>query len=94
MSINLISRGNAAGLGGKKMLSIIYELNSDGIIKKIAEYSCNPQEALINYIMQYKCNNWNTWEYPKMLKGIRESKTVKNHFYFDYGNTVIAAYPA
>jgi len=76
------------------MASLIYELNSDGKITKKAEYTVDPQKALINYIMQYKRNNWNTWQYPHTIEGIRESGTVKNHFYYDDGSLVIASYPA
>ena len=73
-------------------ISIIYELNENGNIAKKAIYSLNTKQALIAYIMQ-KQNNFNTWEYPTELEGIRESKTKQNHYYFDYNNIVISSYP-
>lgn len=76
------------------MKSVIYELEENGNITEKAIYTCDSKKALINYIMQYKKNNWNDWMYPETLPGIRESKTVKDHWYFDYNNIVIASYPA
>lgn len=76
------------------MLSLIYELNSDGKIEKKAEYTISPKQALINYIMQFKRKNYNTWAYPDNITDIRESTTKKDHYYFDDGDLVIASYPA
>lgn len=79
------------------MTTIIYELkeNGDGSISKIAEYTLNPREALICFIMQDK-KNFNTWDYPKEIEGIRESEILPNHWYFDddINKRVLAAYPA
>lgn len=75
------------------MTSLIYVLTPDGVITRKAQYSLNPKKALINYIMQYARNNWNDWTYPDTLPGIRESNTVKNHYYYDHGDNVIASYP-
>lgn len=74
--------------------SIIFELNESGNIERKAEYTTEPKQALINYVMQFKKNNFNTWDYPKELNGIVESKKAKDHFYYDYENIVIASYPA
>jgi hypothetical protein len=77
------------------MVSLIYQCDGNGKISKVAEYTTEPKQALINYIEQYLRKNWNTADYPKHIKGIRESKTKKNHFYFDdqKNDLVIAAYP-
>lgn len=75
------------------MLSLIYELDENGKLEKKAEYTCSTKQALINYVMQFKKKNFNTWTYPKELKGMRESPTVKDHYYYDYNNLVIASYP-
>lgn len=76
--------------------SMIYECDSNGKISKLAEYSVEPEQALINYIQQYVKGNWNTVNYPKHMKGICESRIKKDHFYFDDipNNRVLAAYPA
>lgn len=78
------------------MNTSIFECDSNGKISKLAVYSIAPEQALISYIQQYIYGNWNTWDYPKHIKGIRESKIKKNHFYFDdiQNDRVIAAYPA
>lgn len=78
------------------MASMIYECDSNGKITKVAEYSVEPKQALINYVQQYMNGNWNTASYPKRMKGIRESRMKKNHFYYDdiQNDKVIAAYPA
>ena len=78
------------------MTTNIYECNSDGKITQLAAYSVEPEQALINYIQQYINGNWNTMNYPKHMKGVKESKIKKNHFYFDdvANDRVIAAYPA
>ena len=65
------------------MNSMIYEMDEKtGKIERKAEYSCEPKQALICYIEQKK-GNYNTWEYPKHIDGVRESPTLKNHFYYD-----------
>ena len=78
------------------MNTSIYECDSNGKISKLAEYSIEPEQALICYIEQYIYRNWNSLEYPKHMKTIRESRIKKNHFYFDDipNDRVIAAYPA
>ena len=76
------------------MLSLIYELNSEGKISKKAEYTCNTKQALINYIKQFKERNYNTWTYPDTLTGMRESPNKDNTWYYDYNDLVIASYPA
>lgn len=76
------------------MLSLIYELDENGKIEKKAEYTCNTKQALINYVMQFKKKNFNTWAYPKILDGMRESPIKDNSFYYDYNNLVIASYPS
>ena len=76
-------------------MTTIYELSEyDGAIRKKAEYSLPPKKALVCYIQQ--CNgNFNTWEYPDHLPGMRESKTVPDHWYYDdiENRRVVAAYP-
>lgn len=76
------------------MLSLIYELDENGKIEKKAEYTCNTKQALINYIMQFKKKNFNTWAYPETLTGMRESPKKDNAYYYDYNNLVIASYPS
>lgn len=79
------------------MVSLIYELREgDPNIRKKAIYTIEPKKALISYVMQEIFGNYNTWEYPEELKGMRESDTVKDHWYYDdyKGRRVIAAYPA
>lgn len=78
------------------MSTMIYELQEKtGKINKLAIYTVDPKRALINFIMQYIHNNFNTWNYPEHINGIRESDTVKQHFYYDdiYNERVLAAYP-
>ena len=69
-------------------------------VRRVASYSCSPKQALVAYVMQYIKNNWNTWEYPEMLEGMRESQTIADHWYYDLFkgrnakvNAVISAYP-
>ena len=79
------------------MKTIIYELreNGDGNIDKIAEYTLSPKAALVCFIMQSR-KNFNTWDYPQEIQGMRQSKAIPNHWYFDDGvnKRVLAAYPA
>lgn len=73
----------------------IYEMNErTGHIENKASYSLDPKSAIIAYIEQ-KHGNMNTWEYPRNISGIRESQTVKNHYYYnDIPNgVIIASYP-
>ena len=65
------------------MKSIIKEMNNEtGKITNTALYTCDTKSALIAYIMQLK-NNYNTWNYPKHIDGIFESKCLPNTFYFE-----------
>lgn len=83
------------------MGSIIYKLKEgDPDIKRVAEYSLPPKQALVAYIEQNYRNNTNTWEYPEIIKGMRESSTLADHWYYDVAkargdkeNAVISAYP-
>jgi len=75
------------------MKSIIYELEENGNITEKAIYTVTAKQALINYVMQFKKGNFNTWAYPETLEGMRESPKKDNAFYYDYNNIVIASYP-
>ncbi len=77
-------------------MSLIFELkegNPD--VRKVAIYSLSPKKALIAYIMQNIFHNMNTWEYPETIKGMRQSDTVPDHWYYDdfKGRRVLSAYP-
>jgi len=78
------------------VMTSIFEMNEKtGKIDRVASYSIDPKKALICYIMQSR-KNFNTWEYPEHIEGIRESRTVSDHWYFDDipNNRILASYPA
>lgn len=83
------------------MLSQILVLEEGNTeLRKVAEYALSPKQALVAYIKQTLEKNFNTWEYPEIVEGMRQSDTVADHWYFDkfkrkYGgrDAVIAAYP-
>lgn len=82
------------------MGSMIWILEEGKGYRCAAEYSLPPKAAMVAYIKQYVENNWNTWEYPDVIEGMRESDTVADHWYFDLYkskgakmNANIAAYP-
>ncbi len=76
------------------MPSMIFILEEgDPEIKKVAEYSLTPKQALVNYVKQYLEKNFSTWTYPAILPGMRESRMVKDHWYYDAEGTVISAVP-
>lgn len=58
-------------------------------------YSVGPKKAIVNYIMQYIKNNWNTWQYPEYIDGVRQSIKAPNRYYYDdiSNGKIIAAYP-
>lgn len=82
--------------------TVIYTLTEgEPGVRKRVEYTLPPKKALVCYVEQYINNNWNTWEYPEEIKGMRESQTIKDHWYYDVfrkslsdKNMVVAAYPA
>jgi hypothetical protein len=80
--------------GDKHMTNIFVMDEQSGKIMIKATYSLDPKRAIIAYIMQSR-SNWNTWEYPEDIAGIRESTKAANHFYYDdiKHNLIIAAYP-
>ncbi len=84
------------------MASIIYELK-EGCpnVRKVAEYSLPPKEAMVCFIEQTLKGNLNTWEYPEEIAGMRESDTIPDHWYYDVFrgrngnvNAVYSSYPA
>ena len=54
-----------------------------GTITKTAVYSLPVKSALIAYYEQEVKKNWNTWEYPQDMPGIRESAKAANVLYLD-----------
>lgn len=83
-------------------MTMIYELvEGEPDIKKVAEYSLPPKQALVCYVRQHLFHDFNTSSYPQIVPGMRESDTVMEHWYYDnYSvsplkrNSVLAAYPA
>lgn len=78
------------------MVTDIWELKEgDPNMRRITTFTLDPKQSLINYIMQSIKGDYCWWNYPKEIKGIRESDTVSDHFYFDdFDNKrVLAAYP-
>lgn len=82
------------------MASMIYVLEEGKGYRKAAEYSLPPKQALVAFIKQTLENNFNTWDYPETVEGMRESSTIKDHWYYDVFksrgakmNATIAAYP-
>lgn len=77
-------------------MSTIYACDEKtGKINRLCSYSISPKRALVTFIMQFLRRNYNTWEYPDSIPGMRESSTVKDHWYFDdfENQRVLAAYP-
>ncbi len=73
------------------MASIFILDEKTGVINRAAAYSLPAKKALIAWIMQYIRNDFNTWNYPDHITGIRG---VNGNYYFDdiHGGRVIAAY--
>lgn len=74
------------------MKSKIVILKNNGQIDDAAIYSLPPKEALVAFVMQYFDYNFNTWEYPDIIKGMWESSTVPNHWYWEWGDVVYGSY--
>lgn len=64
-------------------------------IKELCQYSVEPKKALIAFLRQQD-GDYHTWDYPDNIKGIRESLTKEDHWYYDdiKNKRIIAAYPA
>ena len=82
------------------MGSMIWILEEGRGYRCVAEYSLPPKAALVAYIKQNIENDFNTWDYPELIEGMRESDTVSDHWYYDLCksrgascNGVLAAYP-
>ena len=75
-------------------MSMIYELMERGGLRKVAEYSLPPKAALVAFIEQDVRKNFQTWNYPTLIDGMREG--ARGHWYYDdfTGKRVLAAYPA
>ena len=77
------------------MKSIIFALDEKtGKIEKKALFSLSPQNAMVAFVRQSE-GDFHTWNYPEKLPGMRQSKTVSNHWYYDdiKNARVLAAYP-
>ena len=70
----------------------IMKLSPNGEIKTVAVYSISAKQALINFIMQ-KQGNFNWWEYPTELDGVRQGYTRFDTYFFDDGDIVYGAFP-
>lgn len=67
---------------------------SKGYYVKEARYTLPPMEAMIAAVEQYK-GNYNTWEYPKKLDGVRKSNFVKGRLLYDLTeNLILESQPA
>ena len=53
-----------------------------GVISTVAVFALPAKAALVAFIQQMN-GNYNTWDYPKVPKGMRESPTAADHWYFD-----------
>lgn len=76
--------------------SSVYELcEGDGFARMVATYSLDSKAALVAYIRQSIYKDFATWAYPDEIPGMRESDTVKDHWYYDdhAGRRVLCAYP-
>ena len=77
------------------MGAMIYELkDGDPNMHKVAMYTIPPKRAMVCYVKQIVEGNYNTFTYPETLKGMRESETLKDHWYYDLDGSTLAAYPA
>lgn len=73
----------------------IFKCDSNGTITQLAVYSLEPEKALIAWIYQNLRNDFNTWDYPKHMKGVKPCKRGTGYYYEDRKtDTVYAAYPA
>ncbi len=80
-------------------MTTIYKLPDGGSLMRVASYSLPPKKALVAYIKQEQ-GDFQTWKYPEIIQGMRESESARDHWYFDFTktrgykeNAVIAAYP-
>lgn len=82
-------------------MTTIYELREGSAdVRRVATYALEPQKAMVAYIEQRLNNNYNTWDYPEIIEGMRESDTIADHWYYDLFkgrnaefNGVLSAYP-
>lgn len=77
------------------MTTIFVVDEKTGEVERKCSYSVDPEKAIVNYIMQYIKNNWNTWQYPKYIEGVRQSINAPGHYYYDDvpNGKIICAYP-
>ena len=71
-------------------MTTIFTLDTAGNISTKAVYSMDAKRALIAYIRQALFDDYNTWDYPDDLDGIKES-TRPGKYYYDLGPLMIGA---
>jgi hypothetical protein len=64
-----------------------------GELKHSCLFTANTKQALINHIRQAIHNDYNTWNYPEHIEGIKESTTKQGVLYYEYENQIIQAIP-
>ena len=77
------------------MTTIFVVDEKTGKVERKCSYSVDPEKAIVNYIMQYIKNNWNTWQYPEYIESVRQSTKAPGHYYYDDvpNGKIIYAYP-
>lgn len=70
----------------------IWELKENGTIERKSTYTLDSKRALIAFAEQHKGNN-NTWTYPEIIPGMRQSKSKPDNWYIDIGTSVFSAIP-
>jgi hypothetical protein len=74
----------------KSILVIEYNIRTGKDVKTYLYHGITRKQGIINYIMQEKHNNFNTWEYPTSLDGIIKSNFIKDRILYQYNdNTII-----
>ena len=74
----------------RKVWVTVWNMESGEPVKEGLYTDMTVKDALICGVEQFK-GNFNTWEYPKDLKGIYESRMVQGRLLYDISNNVVVS---
>ena len=66
-----------------------YNIITGKDVKNVLYHGITRKQGIINYIMQEKKHNYNTWEYPTNLDGIIKSNFIKDRIIYQYNDDTI-----
>lgn len=74
----------------RSIFVIEFDMKTGKDTKTVLYNGITRKQGIINYIEQFKHNNYNTWNYPDDIQGIEKSYFINDRLLYQYDdNTII-----